>query len=243
MHRSREEARTPNVEIPLRVSLKQLYIGELLDVSYARQVLCVDANQCQKNNQNCQAPGIAIKVQQLAPGFMQQVQVHDASCVARGKAWKAGCKACPNGMTEEEEIQLTLDLQAGMADGDQIKFDQIADEAVGHIPGDLIFVIQQAPNQVFTRHGDDLHMNLVISLLDSLVGFRKTFSHLDGHEVVVEKKDVSYCSEVVVIRGEGMPRKGSRKTGSKGDLHVTLLIDFPRQFTAQQKDAIRKALA
>jgi DnaJ-class molecular chaperone len=41
--RHREEPTTPSVNIPLRVSLKQLYLGELLDVSYVRQVLCSDA--------------------------------------------------------------------------------------------------------------------------------------------------------------------------------------------------------
>ena len=73
--RSREEARTASVEIPVRVSLRQLYLGELLDVSYTRQVLCVEANQCQKNNNECQGPGIKMKAQQIAPGFVQQVQV------------------------------------------------------------------------------------------------------------------------------------------------------------------------
>lgn len=145
-------------------------------------------------------------------------------------------------MTEEEEIQLTLDIIPGTKDGDTIKYDQIADEAVGHIAGDLIFVIKQAPHNIFTRDGDNLKMEMVISLLDSLVGFRKTFKHLDGHEVVVEKKDVSFCSQVVTVKGEGMPRKGQRQQ-QRGDLFVTLLIDFPRSFTEAQKDLIRKAMA
>ena len=38
--RQQEEARTPNVEIPVRVSLRQLFTGEILDVNYDRQVLC-----------------------------------------------------------------------------------------------------------------------------------------------------------------------------------------------------------
>ena len=109
----REEQRTPNVVIPVTISLKQLYTGEQLDVSYVRQVLCAEAASCQKNNNECQGPGVRVKMQQLAPGFVQQVQVHDSTCVARGKAWKSPCKGCPNGMTEEEEIQLTLDIQPG----------------------------------------------------------------------------------------------------------------------------------
>jgi DnaJ-class molecular chaperone len=238
--RNQEEARTPSVEIPVRVTLKQLYLGELLDVSYTRQVLCVEANQCQKNNNECQGPGVKMKAQQLAPGFVQQIQVADASCVARGKSWKSPCKACPKGMTEEEEIQLTVDVAAGMANGDKIKFDQIADEAVGHIPGDVLFVIRQAPHELFVRDGDNLRMEMHISLLDSLVGFSKTFRHLDGHEVIVRRGEVTYCSEVVMIRGEGMPVKGRK--GVRGDLYITLLIDFPRQFTEGQKQQLRAAI-
>jgi len=196
----RQEERTPDVEIPVRVTLKQLYIGEQFDVTYARQVLCVEASSCQKNSNECHGPGVRVRMQQLAPGFMQQVQVHDDKCVARGKAWKSPCKACPRGMTEEEEIQLTLDIKRGMANGDKIKFEQVADEMVGHISGDLIFKIVQAPHELFTRQGDNLHMTMTISLLDSLVGFSRTFKHLDDHNVVVTKPTVSYCSEIVTIK-------------------------------------------
>jgi DnaJ-related protein SCJ1 len=236
-----EEQRTPNVEIPVRVSLKQLYLGELMDVEYMRQVVCVEASSCEKKNNECQGPGIKLRVQQIAPGFVQQIQVSDPSCVARGKAWKSPCKNCPKGMTEEEEIQLTVDIQAGMKDGDTIKFDQIADEAVGHTPGDLIFVVRQIPDAVFTRNGDDLFMNMAITLEEALVGFEKKFQHLDGHDVVVRKSDVTFCSEQVSMKGEGMPKKGNKS--QKGDLYITFQIDFPRQFTEKQKGFIRHAFA
>ena len=184
-----------------------------------------------------------VRMQQLAPGFVQQIQVQDSSCVARGKAWKPNCKACPRGMTEEEEIQLTVDILPGMRDGDQIKFDQVADEAVGHIPGDLIFVVKQVQHPLFKREGDNLLMSFKISLLESLVGFKKTFEHLDGHVVTIEKNDVTYCSETMIVRGEGMPRKGNKNNKSKGDLLITLNISFPRDFTPEQKELIRKAMA
>jgi DnaJ-class molecular chaperone len=98
--RSREDPHTPNVEIPLRVTLRQLYLGEILDLSYSRQVLCAEASSCQVNKQECQGPGIGMRMHQLAPGFMQQMQVNDPTCVARGKAWKQNCKACPRGIDE-----------------------------------------------------------------------------------------------------------------------------------------------
>ena len=184
---------------------------------------------------------MAMKTQQLAPGFVQQVQVQDSSCVARGKAWKSPCKACPNGPTESEEIQLTVDVQPGMQDGDRIQFDQVADEAVGHIAGDLIFIIKQIPDTRFTRQGSNLHMTHRISLLESLVGFKTSFKHLDGHEVTIVKSDVTYCSQVYIVKNEGMPIKGS-KSSKRGDLYVTLEIDFPKTFSDDQKSALKKIM-
>lgn len=240
-HFRQEEQRTPNVEIPVRVTLRQLYLGELLDVEYKRQVVCVEASQCEKKSQDCQGPGIKVRMQQLAPGFVQQIQVSDPSCVARGKAWKSPCKACPNGMTEEEEIQLTVDVLPGMKDGDTIKFDQVADEAVGHTPGDLIFTIRQIPDTFFQRKGDDLHVSMDITLQESLIGFEKIFEHLDGHKVTVRKDSVTYCTEVMKVSGEGMPRRGNKN--SRGDLYITLHIQFPHKLSDKQKDLIKQAMA
>lgn len=234
-----QEQRTPDVEIPVRVTLRQLYVGEQLDVEYVRQVMCVEAGSCEKKDKDCQGPGIKVRMQQLAPGFVQQVQVADASCVARGKSWKNNCKNCPKGMTETEDIQLTLDITPGMKHGDVIKFEQIADEAPGHTSGDLIFKIQQVHDEYFTRDGDNLSMGMRISLLESLVGFSKKFVHLDGHEVEVKKDDVTYCTEEVIIKGEGMPIKGKKK---RGDLKITLYIDFPTKFTDKQKKLIKEAI-
>ena len=50
----------------LAISLvPQLFKGELLDVEYTRQVLCVDASQCEKKNSACQGPGVSVRTQQL----------------------------------------------------------------------------------------------------------------------------------------------------------------------------------
>ena len=132
-------------------------------------------------------------------------------------------------------------MSVGMADGDVVKFDQIADEAAGHIPGDLIFRLKQVPHQYFSREGDNLRMNMDIKLLDSLVGFTRVFQHVDGHDVTVVKNTVSYCAEVVIVKGEGMPLK--RNKNLRGDLLITISIDFPGSFSEQQKVLIQQAFA
>ena len=237
-----EEPRTADVDMPLRLTLTQLYLGESLDISYARQVLCAEANICQKQNNECQGPGVRLKVMQLAPGFHQQVQAADPSCVARGKSWKTGCKACPKGMTEEEEIDITVSINPGSKDGEVVKFDNLADEAVGHIAGDLKFVVKQIPHDFFTRREDDLLMNLHITLTEALLGFSKPITHLDGREVIIEKKTVSHCQEIYLVKNEGMRKKGRGSAKQFGDLHVTIHIDFPKKLTDRQKNLVKEAL-
>jgi len=141
-------------------------------------------------------------------------------------------------MTEQEEIQLTVDLQAGMQHGEQVKFEEIADEAVGHLAGDLVFTVQQIPHSQFRRDGNDLHIRMDISLENALLGFTRTFTHLDGHKVEVTKNDITHCSEVFIIPNEGMPVKGTR---ARGSLHITLEIQFPKEFSSSQKVLLKQA--
>jgi DnaJ-class molecular chaperone len=54
------------------------------------------------------------------------VQVRDDTCVARGKAWRPNCKACPHGQTQPEEVKLTVDIQPGMQDGETIVFPEVS---------------------------------------------------------------------------------------------------------------------
>ena len=128
--RQREQS-TPNVNIPLRVTLKQLYLGDTIDVEYVRQTLCVNWQECMKTNQECQGPGMKVRMQQIAPGFVQQVQQRDERCIGRGKMWSSNCRACPGGQTQSEKIDLTIDLQKGMYPGEPITFEGVADEKPG----------------------------------------------------------------------------------------------------------------
>ena len=71
--REAQEARTPNVEIPVRCSLKSLYLGDSWDVVYSRRVLCLNHKDCERSCPDCYAPGIKVVSRQVGPGFVQQV--------------------------------------------------------------------------------------------------------------------------------------------------------------------------
>jgi len=234
-----EEQQTPSVDLPLYMSMEQLYKGEIIEVEYVREVLCLNWKECMKPAQECQGPGVRVKMQQLAPGFVQQVQQRDDRCVARGKMWRPNCKECPQGQTQTEKIDLTLDISKGMRPGERITFEGVADEKPGYSAGDLNFVIFESENDLFHRDGDQLYKTMEIPLVDALTGFKVELTHLDGHKFTVNVDGVTECDHVMRVPGKGMPRRSGR---GFGDLYLTFEVDFPDELRQDQKDAIKKIL-
>lgn len=229
---------TPSVEVPLHLTLPQLYKGVTMEVHYVRQVLCLQWEMCVKPAPDCQGPNVRVMRQQIAPGFVQQVQQRDARCVARGKMWKEPCAACPT-QTVTEARDLTLEIPAGYRVGERITFEGVADEQPGLEPGDLHFVIVEEPHPTFHRDRDDLYKTMEVPLVDALTGFFVTLIHLDDQEFTVTVDTVTDCDHVLRVPGKGMPRRNGH---GHGDLYLTFEVDFPDELTQAQKDAIRQIL-
>ncbi|KAL7554542.1 hypothetical protein ACHAWF_017998, partial [Thalassiosira exigua] len=148
-----------------------------------------------RNNQECQGPGVKVRMQQIAPGFVQQVQQRDKRCVTQGKMWRSNCQECPNGQAQQEKIDLTINLNKGMYMGESITFEGVTDEKQGMNPGDLNF-----KDEFFHRDGDHLYI--------TLTGFKHEFTHLDGHKFNVNVSGITECDHVMCVTGKGMSRRG-----------------------------------
>lgn len=236
--RGRGRDTTPSIELPLHLTLEQLYSGTTIEVEYVRQVLCLQWEMCMKPAQDCQGPGIRVRRQQIAPGFVQQVQQSDPRCVAQGKMWKENCKSCPN-KTESEKINLSLEVQPGLRVNEHLSFEGVTDEQPGREAGDLHFVVIEEPHETFHRDRDDLYKTMEVPLVDALTGFSITLTHLDGKSFEVNVETVTDCDHVMRVPGKGMPRRNGR---GFGDLYITFEVDFPDTLTSKQKAAIREIL-
>jgi DnaJ-class molecular chaperone len=236
--RGDQEQTTPSVQVPLHLTLEQLYSGETIEAKYTRQVLCLQWEMCIKQAPDCHGPGIRVRRQQLAPGFVQQVQQADDRCVARGKQWSPNCSSCPQ-KTAPETIELTVEVTPGLRAGEHITFNGVTDERPGYTAGDLHFVLYEEAHAQYHRDRDDLYKTMEVPLVDALTGFSVTLTHLDGKEFVVEVNTVTDCDHVMRVPGKGMPRRNGR---GFGDLYLTFEVDFPDELTVAQKAAIREIL-
>lgn len=246
-HQHVEQRKGPNVEIPLEVTLKDLYLGQELKVLHKKQVLCPkcrgtgakdpdDVHICSE----CKGTGTKVYTQQLGPGFITQTQRTCDKCGGKGKVIKSTCPYCSGKKTSVDEDFFTVTIERGMPDGHAIVFEQESDESPETTPGDVIFKIKTAPHKRFERRGNDLHMGMNISLLEALVGFRRNVKHLDDHEFLIMKEEVTKPGEIIKIPGEGMPLHNF--STEMGDLFVEIGIKMPTKLTEEQKEGFRKLL-
>jgi len=236
--RNDQESRTASVVIPLHLSLRQMYLGQTLEVEYHRQVLCMQWEMCMKNAPDCAGPGVRMVRQQLAPGFVQQMQQRDDRCIARGKMWQKNCRHCPK-KTSTEKIDLTVEITPGLRHDERITFEGVTDEKPGHLPGDLHFVLVEEEHPEYKRKRDDLYKRMEVPLVDALVGFSIELTHVDDHKFTVQVDGVIDCDHVLRVPGKGMPRRNGR---GFGDLFLTFEVDFPDKLSDKQKTEINKIL-
>ena len=85
---------------------------------------------------------------------------------------------------------------------------------------DLIFVINEQEHDIFKRMENDLLIGLDITLLDSLIGFKFEFSHLDGEKFIIESDSVIKQDDIKVIKNKGMPYN------SRGEVFGDLIFKF-----------------
>lgn len=92
----------------------------------------------------------------------------------------------------------------------------------GGPPGDAMIEIAVRPHPVFTRKGDDIHVELAVPLEQAVLGGRVTVPTPSGPVTMAVPK-WSNSGAVLRLKGKGAPRRG----GSRGDEYVTLKVMLP----------------
>lgn len=117
-----------------------------------------------------------------------------------------------------------------------------ADQVPDQEPGDIIFVLKELDHTVLRRAGADLAADIDITLAEALCGFsRVVLKHLDGRGIHIRhpQKDPAVLKpgQVIKVVGEGMFFK---KTDQKGDLFLTVNVQFPEHDWLEQHQAFSK---
>merc|ERR1719192_1790190 len=248
--RNRGPRRTKNLVHQLSVSLEDMYNGTIRKLALQKNVICDScegiggkAGAVQKCP-NCRGTGMQVRIQQLGPGMMQQIQSMCQECHGEGERVdpKLRCKKCNGRKVNRERKILEVQVDKGMEDSQKITFSSEGDQEPGLEPGDIIIVLDEKPHDKFKRSGQDLIVKMDINLTDALTGMKKTIKTPDDRTLVIQtvRGEVIKTGDLKQIQGEGMPQY--RNPFEKGRMILQFNVVFPPMLDPKIADALAKVL-
>ena len=127
----------------------------------------------------------------------------------------------PQRITLQDGKTIDLKLPAGVETGTQMKLSGKGQPGPGGA-GDAIVTIEVRPHRSFARDGDNVRLDLPVTLKEALAGGPVKVPTVEG-AVMLNVPKGSTSGKVLRLKGRGF----SSKTGVRGDQLVTLMIDIP----------------
>jgi DnaJ-class molecular chaperone len=127
----------------------------------------------------------------------------------------------PQRITLQDGKTIDLKLPAGVETGTQMRLAGKGQPGAGGA-GDAIVTIEIKPHAFFTRDGDNIRLDLPITLDEAVKGAKVRVPTADG-AVTLSVPPGSTSGKTLRLKGKGFTAKGDQR----GDLLVTLSIDVP----------------
>lgn len=235
------------MQAELGVELTDLYTGRTVSFEYTRSKVCTHCNGSGGDSPNdvhhckkCNGRGRRLIVQQIMPGFVQQMEIPCDGCEGRGSTIKKKCRHCKGERVHSAQEKIDVEISPGTKDGEVFRFSGMSHEQPEVEAGDLIVVIRAHDHPVFQRDGIHLYTDVHLSLRQALLGFKIPLKQLDGANLDISRLTVTQPGFVERIEGAGMPRKGYAT--KKGDLFIKYHVIFPPTLKKDLRTTLDKAL-
>ncbi|MBX4936209.1 DnaJ C-terminal domain-containing protein [Rhizobium binae] len=116
-----------------------------------------------------------------------------------------------------------VQIPPGTRDGQTLRLRGKGEPGIGGGPaGDALIEIHVRPHRFFTRDGDDIRLELPISLSEAVLG-GKVRAPTPSGAVSLTLPPHSNTGKVLRLKGKGVPKRG----GGHGDVYVSLKIVLP----------------
>lgn len=158
-------------------------------------------------------------------------------CGGSGAGQYGPCPRCTGKGTVEEQERLAVKIPAGISDGARVRVAGKggAGEAGGP-PGDLYILVHVKPHRGIERRGNDLTIDVPVTVGEALLGATITVPTPDGH-IQLKIPPGSQSGRLLRVRGRGAR---DPKRGERGDLYVRLMVQLPSHGLEQD---VREAVA
>jgi molecular chaperone DnaJ len=156
-------------------------------------------------------------------------------CGGSGTVIEKPCKTCSGAGRTRELKRYRVNIPAGVKDGSRIRLAGKGEAGMrGGPSGDLFVITRVAESPVFARKGDNLEVEVPITVVEALRGGDVEVPTLSGTKRL-RVKPGTRSGTVQRLRGEGPSKLDG---AGKGDIHYRFVIEVPESLTDEQREVV-----
>ena len=227
--------RWDDLMMELTISFEEGYHGVKKDVSFSRLVQAewVEEKICEM----CKGAWV-IAQQARSPFGVIQTQTACPQCGGAGKEYYKDEKKLSNGWREKEPVDLTINIPAWIKTWSKIRYPGKGNAWLhGWAAGDLYIKIVIKSSDSWRRDGDNLLVDLEVSLYDAVLWWEAVVSHPDG-DVKIKIPKWLQVWEYIRVNGKWFGDKWLLK--HKWDMIVMPTIHIPKRLSKEQEKLWKK---
>ena len=159
------------------------------------------------------------------------------NCGGEGKVIKEPCQTCHGDGRVQGDATIKVQIPAGVSEGNYIPLRGEGNLGKrGGPAGDIIVVIEEEPHPVFTRNGDDVILDLLVSFPEAAIGGDIEVPTLTGR-ARLRIDPGTQSGRILRMRDKGIPHLNSF---GRGDQLVRVNVWVPTSLSAREKQALKE---
>jgi molecular chaperone DnaJ len=159
-------------------------------------------------------------------------------CGGAGTVIEDPCPTCDGVGSVRTLKRYRVNIPAGVREGSRVRLAGKGEPGRNGGPsGDLYVVTHVRDNPVFKRKGDNVEVEVPLTIPEAIRGAEVEVPTLHGSKRLRVPAGTQHGT-VQRLRGEGPPKLGARN--ARGDIHYRFVIDVPASLNSEQSEAVEK---
>lgn len=237
--RSSRQARGSDLRYTLDLDLEDAVNGVEKEIRVPRMVTCEECHGSGARKgtsptvcSTCGGLG-QVRIQQL--GF--SLQQTCPKCRGQGTIITDPCRACNGQGRVRDTTRLSVQIPAGIDDGNQIRISGKGEMGRGGTPpGDLYVQVRLRQHPIFERDGNNVYCEIPISFVTAALGGVVEIPTLSGRANLKVRPETQ-TGKLMRLRGKGIK---SVRGNEVGDLFCKLTVETPVGLTQNQKTLLNE---
>ncbi len=232
-----------DLQIKVRLSLKEIADGAEKGIKVKKLVTCPSCggSGARKGAQptRCDVCGGTGQIKQVRRSlFGQFINVTDcARCGGEGVVIRDPCPECGGSGRVQGSEKISVTVPAGVSSGNYITISGGGDIGERGGPrGNLYIIIEEAEDPLFERHGNDILVDLPLTISQLALGTKVEVPALDG-KVLLKVPAGTPSHKIFRLKGKGIPRLNSY---GRGDQLVRVVAWVPEKVTRQEAELLKE---